>query len=472
MKAHKDIRYVMLTAALLGLMALTGCTSRNALQQDINRARQDAFLHWQATRDSAQGSASVIGGDLTRDQAVALAITHNRALQSVIEEKQVAKGRIIEAYQGVLPTLTLDGTYIRQDKDYAVYRGEYLALGQKDNHTASIALTQPLYRGGAASAALRASRCYETLADEQLKAALQQTIFATLKAYEDALLASRQIEVTRVHVERAQAHLSDVETKRRFGAASDFHVLRARVDLTAASTELLRYQNALHTASANLSKTMGVSQESRYTLSDSLVYEPLDAPEEEAIRTAFTHRPDLAIAHLAEKLQEEALKSAYSEYWPSLDAFYAHKYGKPDPYLAVNDDWDDAWQAGLRLSFPLFNGLGREGRIRQHKGALEQRRIAVLEAQEQALFEVKTALMNLKDAQEAVEAQRLSLEQSREGLRLAEVGYREGTLDQVSVLDARAALNQAQLIYYQSLYVHSLARVQLELATGTLTPNP
>jgi hypothetical protein len=38
----------------------------------------------------------------------------------------------------------------------------------------------------------------------------------------------------------------------------------------------------------------------------------------------------------------------------------------------------------------------------------------------------------------------------------------------VSVLEARAALTQAQLIHYQSLYSHTIARANLERVKGTL----
>jgi len=62
------------------------------------------------------------------------------------------------------------------------------------------------------------------------------------------------------------------------------------------------------------------------------------------------------------------------------------------------------------------------------------------------------------------------LNRASEGLRLAEVGYREGVNTRVELTDARAALTRASGLYYQSLYQHTLARLNLQFATGILGP--
>lgn len=86
------------------------------------------------------------------------------------------------------------------------------------------------------------------------------------------------------------------------------------------------------------------------------------------------------------------------------------------------------------------------------------------------MFEVREAALSVQDAAEAVEVQRKTVAQASEGLRLAEVGYREGTLEQVEVLDARASLTQTQFFYYEAMYSHAVALLALERAKGTLGP--
>ncbi|HOO39357.1 MAG TPA: TolC family protein [Deltaproteobacteria bacterium] len=462
-KRNEPGTYLLLTFFII----LSGCVGPSAVQKEISTARDQAYIVWQAEKNRQGEGETVIDNPLSLDQAVVTALSNNRELQVVLEQHNIAKGRIIEAYEGVLPNVAINGSYTRQDRDSETYEGTTYPLGQENNYAGTLSVTQPLY-SGAAAAALRASRYYDALANEQVKLAVQSTIFKTIQAYYQVLLAGKQLGVTKVYADLAESHLKDVQTKRKYGTASDFNVLRSQVELSNARAEMIRYSNELHTAQTNLLKIIGVSQESRIELTDKLTYEPLSANEEEAIKEAFSNRPDLAAAVLGQKLQEEALKASQSEYWPKLDAFYNHTLGNPDPYLATRDEWDDAWTAGIKLSVPIFKGFGRKGRVIQNKAELKKRQIEVLDTREKTLFEVRNAILSLQDAKELVETQELSLVQAEEGLRIAEVGYREGSLDQVSVLDARAALTQAQLLYYQSLYAHCLARVNLELVKGTL----
>jgi outer membrane protein len=446
-----------------------GCASKQGIYQDLAGSREKAFKSWMQQKEGTGKGETIIHGMLSLDRALKLALTYNRNLQTILEEKDIAKGRILEAYGGVLPNVTLNGTYTRQDKNSKEIEGSTYPLGQRDNYEGTLQLTQPLYRGGAATAALRASRLYDALTDENVKGAVQKTIYETIKAYRQTQLVREQLKVTKTYAELAEAHLKDVKVKRKFGTASDFNVLRSQVELSNARAEMISFQNKYNTAVVTLLQIIGISQQSRIELTESLVYEPLGMEEENAIHEAFRNRPDLAAAELSLKLQQESLNVARSGYMPQISAFYNYTLGKPDPYIATNDDWDNAWFAGINITIPVFDGLVREGRVAQEKASVKQRRIGLVDARERALFDVRYAILNLRDADESVNVQKLTVEQAQEGLRLAEVGYREGILDQVSVLDARAALTRTQLLYYKSLFDHAIARLDLHMAMGILS---
>lgn len=446
-----------------------GCLNKDGIKRDLTAAREHAFQEWSAQKLQKSKKETIIYGKLSLEEALKLALSHNRALQVVLEEKNIARGRILESYGEVLPNLSLDGKYTRKDSDNEEYKGQTYS-GQHDNYSGTLSVKQPIFRGGAATAALRASRYYDTLTDENVREAVQNTIYETIKAYYLVSLTQQQYQVTRTYANLADSHLKDVKIKREFGTASDFNVLRSQVELSNSRAEMISYQNKLHQAVTSLLKTIGISQESKIELKDLLTYEPLSVEEEEVIHKAFLNRPDLAVAELTVKMQEESLNKAYSEYWPKIDAFYKQSLSKPDPYLSTKNDWGDAWSAGIDINIPIFDGFKREGRVFQQRAGLKQQYIGLLDTREKALFEVRNAVLNLRDATEFVNVQKLTFQQAKEGLRLAEAGYREGTLDQVSVLDARAALTNTQLLYYKSLYEHAIARLDLEKAMGVLSP--
>jgi outer membrane protein TolC len=88
--------------------------------------------------------------------------------------------------------------------------------------------------------------------------------------------------------------------------------------------------------------------------------------------------------------------------------------------------------------------------------------------EEDVFLDVQQALLNLKNAEEYVESQRLNLQHAEEGLRLAMTGYREGVNTEVEVVDARSSLTEARGNYYRALFDHCMARLSLEQAMGLL----
>ena len=472
MEIRLRILLILMTAILL-VQGNTGCASRESLIKDIHEERRAAYNQWVKMRETEEASQVTISGKLRLEDAVKLAIRHNKELQATLQEKEIARGRVIESYQAALPKVNAKGTYTRLDEVNTFdVGGISIALGDVDNYSVDLVVSQPLFRGGAIGAALRAAKLAELLSDELVRSALQGTIYRVALAYYDALLFQHQYKVNEDAVESAQVHLDDVRKKRRLGVASDYDILRAEVDVSNFRAEMIKQKNNIDLAKSRLLKAMGVLQKSDVELADELEYVPLKPVLEEAIRIAHQNRPDLYQAELTVRLQKEALRVAKSQYWPQIDAFFQELWGKPDPSSVTTNEWNDTWNAGVSLNLSIFDGLGREGRVHQQKATLAQSRYRLANTQEQAFLEIRQALLTLRNAEEFVESQKLNRSRAREGLRLAEVGYREGIASQVEVSDARSALTTARGFYYESVYGHVVSRLNLQLAMGVLGPRP
>jgi outer membrane protein TolC len=464
--------FLFLAAALL-LQAGNGCVSRESLVRDIRETRTAAYSQWVKMRETEEASEVTIRGKLRLEDAVKLAIRQNKELQATLQEKEIARGKVIESYQAALPTVNAAGTYTRLDKANVFDVGDVsIALGDVDNYSVDLTVSQPIFRGGAIGAALRAARLADLLSDEAVRSALQSTIYDVARAYYDALLFQHQVDVNEEAVRSAEVHLEDVRKKRRLGVASDYDVLRAEVDVSNFRAEMIKQKNSVDIAKSRLLKAMGVLQKSDIDLADELEYVPMKPVLEEAIRIAHENRADLYRAEMEVRLQNEALRVAKSRYWPQVDAFFEQLWGKPDPRSTTTNEWNDTWNAGLSVNLSLFDGLGREGRVHQQKATLAQSRYRLANTQEQAFLEIRQALLSLRNAEEFVESQKLNRSRAREGLRLAEVGYREGIASEVEVSDARSALTTASGLYYESVHGHAVSRLLLQLAMGILGPRP
>jgi outer membrane protein len=465
---QKVIRF---SFGVIATLLLAGCVSSDQFYEDVSLSRKAAYRQWRNRKQDEERSQTYISGNLNIEDCLKLALSNNKVLQRVLQEKEIARGEQLKSYSAILPAVGLSGQYTRLDKVASLSvpgGGPTITMGDVDNYTVGLRVTQPVFAGGAIRAKLNAGKLFSLLADETVRAAVQDLIYAATHAYYDVLLNQHLSQISADAVRSAQAHLDSVKQRRRGGVASEFDVLRAEVELSNFQAELIQNKNAINVAKARLLKVMGVSQDSDFTLSTELTYIPLEIEMDKAVEAAYRSRPDLFGRQFDIKLQKELLNIARSRYWPTVSGYYGNTWSDPDPHNRTKIEWGKAWEAGLTGTLPIFDGLSREGEVVAQKARLKQAQIDLIDAEETALFELTKAQLSIENAKEFVESQRLNRTRAEEGLRLAEVGYRQGTNTQVEMIDAQAALTTAKVNYYQAIYLHIIAKLDLQKAMGTL----
>ena len=427
---------------------LEGCLTQKALYDDVRETRDEAYESWLRIRES--GDIPIPAENLTMDESVRIALLYNKSLQAKIQEREVARGQLVSAYQLALP---------RVDASAAT------SSGTGDADSAKLVLRQPVFRAGGITAGLRAAKLYAFWSDESVRNTVQTVIKQVTTDYYAALLADNLCQVNRDAVTSAEAHLNDVRIKRVNGVASKYDELRAQVDVANFRAELIRQENNLVLAKTSLLRTLGTATDAQIHLSDHLKHVPVEVSLEEAIKVAYKNRPDLYMAELNIRMQRENVRVLQSTYLPEIDLTLSTG---TDRERDGDDEWSGTQRAALEMNWNLFDGLGREGERIAAKARLKQREIDLKSVEEDVFLDVRQALLNLKNADEYVESQRLNLQHAEEGLRLAMTGYREGVNTEVEIVDARSALTEARGNYYKALFDHSMARLSLDQARGLL----
>jgi len=464
---------IMMLIGVLVTLQLAGCVSSEKYYEDVGLSREVAFRQWKSRKERQERSQPVISGKLNIADCTKLALVNNKVLQSIVQEREVARGERLKSYSAILPKVNLTGDYTRFDEvtsfEIDTPAGkEKIQFGDEDNYSAVLMVTQPIYAGGSIPARINAAKLLSLLTDQTVRGAVQNLVYAAEHAYYDVLLSQRLLEISTDAVRSAQAHLDNVKQRQRGGVAADFDVLRAEVELSNFQAEFIQNKNAISVAKASLIKVMGVSQDSDFVLSDELLYVPSNIPMEQAVEAAYRNRPDLIGREFDIKMQKEMLNVARSQYFPMVSGYYSNTWAKPDPHSMMAIEWGHAWQGGITASVPIFDGFMRDGQIVAQKARLKQGQIDLIDAEETALFELTKAQLGIENTAEFIESQRLNLTRAEEGLRLAEVGYREGTNTQVEMIDAQAALTTARANHYQAIYSHIIAKLDFQKAMGTL----
>ena len=450
-------------AAALCILCLAGCVGEGNIRADIIRHRTSRYERWLSERRGESKNRELLSGDLSLEKSILIGLANSRQIQMVLLEREKADARILEAYSEALPQVDVSADYTRLDRVPA-------GLGRRDNYGLTATIRQPLYKGGLIGAGIRAARVFSLLVEEQQRGVYQDVIFAIRKAYYDALLATELERSSADALSVAKRRLEDVEKDRAVGRASDFDVLRAQVEVKNLIAENVRDQNRRRLAMTTLLNQMGISQESRVTLTYDMTYRPFTPDIEQAVYTAFQEHPGILERELALRIQKEAVAAARARYFPEVSLIFTDGLFRPDPHDLTRDRWNDQWSLGVGATLNLFEGFRTAANVRKAKAALKQEKVALRDAEEAALLAIRQAILSLADAARLVESQEANVEQAREALRLAELGFNEGALKEIDFLDARRSLSRARANYAEAVYGHEVARLFYERATGTLAP--
>ena len=438
-----------------------GCVSYRP--QNLGELRLDAYAPPPGAEDGAatapESPLPKVSGEIRLLDAVNLALSQNLLLRAAFLRQDEATGAIMEAKSAAYLRANLSGGVTSDLRE----RGD-----NPDTYGVSWSVTQPLWRSGAVSAAIRYAELYGGGIDEAIRQQVQDTVAAATEQFLGVLLAQQMVNVYTESAAVAERMLETARKKRNAGSASDYEVLRAEVEVASTRAALIKERNALRSKVISLLQTMGVNQESDVTLVGSLEYKPESFEFPELVKTAMLNRPDLLRAEAALRMAEESLNIVKGSYGPSADAFISGKYQNPNPNDPSRDEWKDDMSAGVQVTYTLVDGQERKGKMIQAKSVKRQAEANLRNAEEAARVEIVQAMLDLRNAEELYQSQAKNIDLSREALRMLENGHKVGKNTQIEVLDARSALTEAMGQYYGAIHSHALARLAVRRAIGTL----
>ncbi len=325
---------------------------------------------------------------------------------------------------------------------------------------AQLGIDYTLFEGGARGARARgagARTSASAMREESTRIALIEGVatayLGVLSAREVLEAASRQVEALESESDRAQRRLDE-------GVA-------ARVEVLRAEAAELDARAALSTAHAR-------AELAERTLMRLLGMEAADLARRPLVDVAAA-----PVAPLSADLEDPRVRAARS----AVDAARARSDQERSArlptlrastgllnYGSAAGTFVTEWQAGLRLSWPIFTGGARSGAIDRAEAELRAAEQDLRAAELEAAGAVDEARSRLTAAAARAEALSASVRQWEEVTRIEALSLETGVGSQQDYLRAEAALFQARAGYAQARYDQVLALVSEARARGALTP--
>ncbi len=436
-----------------------------------------AFLLLAAGPVARAAEADPPAQTVTLQEAVLEAGKNNALLQAARADVQVKQGQFKEARSYFLPNVAFTENYSRTNNPVYVFMDKLTQanFGMMDfsipqlnnpepltNFQSKVELTMPLFTGGKLSAAYRATKMGIEAAKDRSAFAEGSVVKGATEAFYGSLLAGQAVQVMQESVKTAEAHLNQVEAMYKQGLVLDSDLLRMRVFESDMKQQESSRAADEEVARSYLGYAMGTTNDVRPEGDMVPPESPLPSLQS-ALQAAMAKRGDLLASQIQARQAGEGVKMARADYLPQVGLMASYEQ---DTERWTNAAWGDNWMLGVQLRIPLFDGGARAGRLLSAKSQEIQAQKALLDQQQKAQLEVKSAWLRARAAAQRVAVTTESEAQARENQRIVALRYKEGLATITDLLDADTTVTAAALTRAQAVHDELVERAHLAWAMG------
>jgi len=409
--------------------------------------------------------------ELSLNDAVNIALTSNTTLVNSERNVKIFEQKVKEYWATVYPSITINAGYTRNIEIPAIFfNGTAIKIGQDNNYSADATLSQILWSGGKVGAAIKIAQLMSDQAAEQHRLTRLNITRDVKQVYYRVLLASATAIIERDNLALAQDHLQQMTAQYAQGLRSDLALLQQRVEVSKREPSLIKSRNLSEVGLLSLKTLLAHDPDEDVILTSFFEGATNPAPQiRELYDRALSNRPDIRIARLNYDTAHQQYRLARANFLPSVYANATRSFsgqsgsGWPSPDMR---NWSSS--VGATLSWQIFSGGATVAQMKQAELQESQARTSSEELERNIRVQVKSAWLDLQEAQERMRSQQEAVEQARQAARSMLTRFKNGLASQLELNDAEHDLNNARLQYALAQHDACVAHAQLEWATGAI----
>lgn len=399
--------------------------------------------------------------------------THNHTIQLSEANITIAKADVAQSNAVFLPNISVSYTGITTTNPLMAFGSK---LNQEiltqndfnpsilndpsriDNFTTKIEIQQPLinidglYKRKAAKATVQAYELQAVRTKEQLE-------LQAYKAFMQLQLAYKATEVLEQSLKTALENTQLANNSFQLGLLQKSDVLAAEVRLTEVKNRLQLAKSNIQHNSDIISLLMGKETSISYLPLDKL--SPIENNDLNH-RTFSENRSDLTALKKTTEAYLHNYKASKMGYLPTLNAFGTYELHDGD-FLGTSAK---GYLVGAQLSWTIFNGNKRQGKIKKSKAELDKSIINYNYYKAQSKMALQQAIRNLKNMKNQLLLSKLAMEQSKEALRIRLNRYKQGLEKTTDLLFSETQYSQKQLEYYQTVFNYNYSQATIKFLSN------
>ena len=328
-----------------------------------------------------------------------------------------------------------------------------------------ITLDQPLWTWGSLAGRARSAGLHAEAEASGTVRERQRVAFDATRAYLQVRQAEAAVAVADRAVEQEQAFLDVARARFRAAQAPRLDTLKAELALSTATSELVARRNEVKLAREDLVTATSDPRFRDFPLAPAPEAVAPQGDDAALVAGALARRADLdALRREARALHVEADAQRASGR-PTLN-LVGNIAQQKDTAGGLLQNENRTYFLGVALRWEGFSASRSRARGMERDAQAGERRAQGEALEDQIAHEVRTARLQLEDAQAQVALAGTSLAQAEEQARVARLAYREGVGTAVETQDAELALTRARYQVLATALARETALAQVRLALG------
>jgi outer membrane protein len=396
--------------------------------------------------------------NLNLEASIQIALENNIGYKIAKSMVDISQVQVKEAEGAKKINMKLQGGYLQMSEtidEEAIEAGDYSGLFAAGQGVPIISMstTKILYSGGKMESLIDQAEANKQISLNDLEKEKQGVIYKVTEAYYQVLQTEGMKRVSAQAVKQMQAHLESSEALLKEGMIAPIDLNRIKSQLSNLEHNLIKADNGHKLMIYNLNSIMGIDLNTELVLENNLSYEPCEINLEDALVRAGENRSQIMNITLQRRIMEEMVDIAKSN-------------RKPRVILSA-ESGITGWQAAVVAEYSLMDGGVNKAKIKQAELNLAQVDQSEQQVQQLIEFEVRSAYLNMKEAEKLIKVAEEGIKNSQESFRIAQVKYNEGIATNTEVIDAQSTLIEAETNHLNALYDYNINRAALIKAMGT-----
>lgn len=405
---------------------------------------------------------------LTLKDAEATALQNHPQVQAAQHEVNYSNRQIVESRSAYYPNVTGDLTGSQANNLARIGAGDLATSRLYTRFGQGVVIRQLITDSGRTQNLVKSSRLEAQASAQNAQATRYDVLLQVTRSYFDVLHAQAVVKVAEETVAARQLLSDQVTELANNKLRSQLDVSFAEVNVSEAKLLLLRAQDSVQQARAELGQAMGSDTPADHQLSEEQLPAGPPATAEELVAQALGNRPEVASLRFS---RDAAYKFADAEKDLSRPTVSAIAVGGFLPFIntpATAPIPAEYEGIAANVSIPIFNGhlfsARREAAVER---ALESDQ-RLRDQQQRIARDVRVAWASANDAYQRMDVTAQFLRQAALALDLAQGRYNLGLSSIVELTQAELNLTQAEIENLNAKYDYQTQYSALEYTIGLL----